>query len=540
VLGLDSVLDCQRDVCWTSTRSLLLRGWLQTSKTTTCTGVRVSQPLQGVAGQPDPLSELEAVRTALASEYDVLEELGRGGMAAVYLAHDRQLDRKIALKVLPRSLILDSAFVERFQREGRIAAQLEHPHIVPIYRVGREGDVIYLAMKHLRGGSLASLLKRQGKLSPAEVRRVLLQVGEALDCAWSRQIVHRDIKPENILFDEVGRCVVTDFGIAKSGAEHQLTGAGQSIGTPHYMSPEQARGIGTDVRSDLYSLGVVAYHCFAGKVPFDASDNMAILYAHVTKTLPTPALPTAEHESLYRIIQRLMAKNPAERIQSGRELLNALKGESPSQSPSATAEVDRLPSALWMRVDLVKESLATTGLVFLRHCRDFWLKRQRNPRAAAITSAAILVVLMGAYAMSGPGSARSLCPSGSEVSATNDSKSAQSTPAPFILLMDPVPQHVAGSELEVHYDVCGLPPGTPYRGRLRLSKQGDLLKKVFGDKSKPLVVAFQDRVDGPATRRHRNLDLDSTRPGSYTLELSVLDNRGRERKRLQTVLVTTQ
>jgi len=273
-------------------------------------------------------SELQALRRALSGEYEVLEELGRGGMAVVYLARDRQLDREVALKVLPPNLMLDAAFVERFQREGRIAAQLEHPHIVPIYRVGRQGDVIYLAMKHLRGGSLASLLKRQGQLSPAEVRRILLEVGDALGCAGSRHIVHRDIKPENILFDEAGRCVVTDFGIAKSAAETKLTGAGQSIGTPHYMSPEQARGVETDVRSDLYSLGVVAYHCLAGKVPFDAPDNIGVLYAHVTRTLPTPALPTPEHESVYRIIQRLVMKNPSERIQSGRELIAIVKGES--------------------------------------------------------------------------------------------------------------------------------------------------------------------------------------------------------------------
>ncbi len=206
----------------------------------------MSETVNRASLEPQALAELEAVRTALASEYDVLEELGRGGMAVVYRAHDRQLDREVALKVLPRNLVHDAGFVERFQREARIAAQLEHPHIVPIYRVGRQGDVIYFAMKHLRGGSLASLLKEKRRLPPAEVRRVLLEVGAALECSGSRQIAHRDIKPENILFDELGRCVVTDFGIAKSGSDNQLTGAGQSIGTPQYRSPEQARGAAAD------------------------------------------------------------------------------------------------------------------------------------------------------------------------------------------------------------------------------------------------------------------------------------------------------
>lgn len=472
-------------------------------------------------GQPERPSELEALRAALASEYEVLEELGRGGMATVYLAHDRQLQREVALKVLPRSLILDAAFVERFQREARIAARLEHPHIVPIYRVGRQDDVIYFAMKRLRGGSLAARLKHQGRLSPSELRRVLSEVGDALDSASSHQIVHRDIKPENILFDEAGRCVVTDFGIAKSAGESQLTGTGQSIGTPHYMSPEQARGLDTDVRSDLYSLGVVAYQCLAGKVPFDATDNMAILYAHVTKTVPTPALPTPEHESLYRVVQRLMAKNPAERIQSGKELLEVVRPVWAGVPTVETRVVLPAVGSVGYRVSL----LAPAGLALLRYCRHLWTRIQSQPRMAAVSGAAVILTLIGVYA-GGAGSAGSLCPTAPGVE--------------FLLLMDPVPQQASGSDVRISYDVCGLPAGTPYRGRLSLSRDGDLLKKVFGDKSRPLVVNFQDRVDGPATRRRRQLDLGATRPGSYTLELSVLDNRGRERKRVQKLVVTSE
>lgn len=484
--------------------------------------------MSGLDHQPEPGSqaELEALRRTLAQEYEVLEELGRGGMAVVYLARDRQLDREVALKVLPPRLMLDTAFVERFQREGRIAAQLEHPHIVPIYRVGREGDVIYFAMKHLRGGSLAALLKRQGRLSPGEVRRILLEVGDALDCAGSRHIVHRDIKPENILFDEAGRCVVTDFGIAKSAAETHLTGTGQSIGTPHYMSPEQARGVGIDIRSDLYSLGVVAYHCLAGKVPFDGADNMAILYAHVNKTLPTPALPTPEHASVFRIVQRLVAKNPADRIQSGRELIALLQSE-----PS--------PPASWATLPVYPDSsgasrfkmaaLMSAGRVLLGRCRDIFVAGKRHPRAIAITSGTIALIFMVAYARGSTGSSRSLCPPASRASATAQPE--------FLLLMDPVPHQALGSTLKISYDVCGLPPGTPYRARLRLSKEEDFLKKVFGDKSKPIVVTFQDRVDGTATRRSRKFDMGAAQAGAYNLELLVRDNRGRERRRVQSLSI---
>lgn len=500
----------------------------------------MSETVNRASLEPQALAELEAVRTGLASEYDVLEELGRGGMAVVYRAHDRQLDREVALKVLPRHLVHDAGFVERFQREARIAAQLEHPHIVPIYRVGRQGDVIYFAMKHLRGGSLASLLKEKRRLPPAEVRRVLLEVGAALDCSGSRQIAHRDIKPENILFDEVGRCVVTDFGIAKSGSDNQLTGAGQSIGTPRYMSPEQARGADTDVRSDLYSLGIVAYYCLTGKLPFDAPDTLAILLAHVTNSVPTPALPTAEHEELYRIIRKLVAKQPSKRVQTGRELVALLQGARAADATVPVAVVDASPSVSRILAGPRARSLmASASLALLTRGGGLWRKGKENPRTAGIVGGMVGLVLIGGYAIGAAGSPQSLCPTASNRSATAPSQGEQGpSAAAFLLLMDPIPQQSAGSDFAVYYDVCGLPAGTPYRVRLRLSKRGDLLKRMFGNGAKSLAVTVQDRVDGPATRRYSNLDLGSTPPGSYTLELSVLDNRGRERKRFQDVLVT--
>ena len=459
------------------------------------------------------------VRAALASEYDVLEELGRGGMAVVYRAHDRQLDREVALKVLPRNLLHDAVFVERFQREGRIAAQLEHPHIVPIYRVGRQGDVIYFAMKHLRGGSLASLLKRERRLPPAEVRRILLEVGDALDCAGFRHIVHRDIKPENILFDEAGRCVVTDFGIAKSANENQLTGTGQSIGTPHYMSPEQARGAGTDLRSDLYSLGIVAYHSLMGKVPFDGPDNLAILYAHVTTSLPVPALPTPEHESLYRIIRRLMAKQPSNRIQSGRELIRLLS-RVPSADSGSAATVEVAP--------VVTSSLPPAVRRVSAVLRETIRSLSRRQKRLALSALALISSALMAWSFIGSsGGGPSLCP-------------AASDSAGFLLLLDPVPSRPAGSDLEVFYDVCGLASGTTYSSRLRLSRQDEGLKKLFGGGSKPVIATFQERAEGPATRRRRTIGLEVVRPGPYTLELMVTDNRGRARRRAQTVLVTGQ
>src|ERR671910_477902 len=273
------------------------------------------------------LQEMDLVREALAAEYELVEELGRGGMAMVYRARDRHLEREVAIKVLPFSLAFDSEFVERFQREARTAAQLEHPNIIPIYRVGRSGRVIYFVMKFLRGGSVATVLGERRRLMPPEIRRLLLEAGSALGYAAQRGIVHRDIKPDNIMFDEFGQCVLTDFGIAKAASGQRLTGTGMSIGTPHYMSPEQARAQGIDGRSDIYSLGVVAYQALTGTVPYDGEDSFSIGYKHITEPVPVPQLITADERRVFEVIKRMLMKDPADRYQSCEELVASLQGQ---------------------------------------------------------------------------------------------------------------------------------------------------------------------------------------------------------------------
>jgi len=279
------------------------------------------------------LSEFDVAQEALGEEYEIIEELGRGGMAIVYLARERQLDREVAVKILPLSLAFDEEFVERFEQEARTAAQLEHPNIIPIYRVGQQGRISYFVMKFLRGRSLSELLAERGRLRPADIQRMLIETAGALGYAAERGIVHRDVKPDNFIFDEHGVCVVTDFGIAKAASAKRLTGTGMSIGTPHYMSPEQARAQALDGRSDLYSLGIVAYQCLTGTVPYDGEDSFSIGYAHIMDPLPTPTLVSAEERNLYRVIRGMMAKDPKDRFQSCQQVVDALRGDGPIPEP---------------------------------------------------------------------------------------------------------------------------------------------------------------------------------------------------------------
>ena len=303
----------------------------------------------GAIKDPQELTEIEMVRKELDEEYEILDELGRGGMAIVFKAKEKQLDREVAIKVLPFSLAFDKEFVERFQREARTSAKLEHPNIIPIYRVGKSGRVIYFVMKFLRGKPLSSVLAARGAgLPPAQIRSVLADVCRALAYAHKSGIVHRDIKPDNIMFDEHGHAVVTDFGIAKAASGGKLTGTGMSIGTPHYMSPEQAKAQALDGRSDIYSLGVVAYQCLTGGVPFDGEDSFSIGYKHIMEEIPAPPLENPEKRQLFEIIRKMMAKLPEQRFQNADELIGVLEGgRSVSFSTDATMA---LPSMAGVRL----------------------------------------------------------------------------------------------------------------------------------------------------------------------------------------------
>lgn len=269
--------------------------------------------------------ELTFFTASLAGQYDVEREIGRGGMGVVYLARDLRLDRLVAIKTLPAHLAGDSDVRERFLREARTAARLAHANIVPIHRADEIGGQVFFVMGYVDGDSLAAKLGG-GALSPRDAVPVLRDVANALGYAHKHGVVHRDVKTENILLDSAsGRAMVTDFGIARVTEAAPLTATGQVLGTVYYLSPEQVSGEPLDGRSDIYSLGVVAYATLSGKFPFDGPLASAVLVAHVTKQ-PPPLAVAAPHvpASLAIIVDRCLAKDPADRFQSCVDLDAAL------------------------------------------------------------------------------------------------------------------------------------------------------------------------------------------------------------------------
>ena len=271
--------------------------------------------------------------------YQIERELGHGGMSTVYLAVQESLGRQVALKVMAPALAADRSFGERFLREARTVAQLTHQNILAVYEFGSIEHTYYLAMEYVSDGDLKQRI-RQGALLPEAALEILKQVASALGYAHQKGFVHRDVKPENVLFREDGTAMLADFGIAKAlGSGTRMTAVGMSIGTPHYMSPEQARGKEVDGRSDLYSLGVVLYEMLTGRVPYDAEDTLAIAFAHVNDALPQ--FPAAL--SLYQpLLDLLLAKDPAGRFADAGDLIAAierLRSGQPIQRPASVTQV---------------------------------------------------------------------------------------------------------------------------------------------------------------------------------------------------------
>lgn len=256
--------------------------------------------------------------------YIIRTELGRGGMATVYRAFDPRFDREVAIKVLPREMLHDPQFRSRFEREIKLVAALEHASIVPVYDVGEENGQPYFVMRYMNGGSLSDLIQKGG-FSIQDTARIVEKIAQGLAYAHRKGIIHRDLKPDNILFDDNGEPFISDFGVAKlSEASGSLTGSGV-IGTPAYMSPEQAQGTEVDSRSDVYGLGVIVYQMLSGQQPYSADTPMGVVVKHITEPVPEilkvdPDLPP----EVDMIIKTAMAKDKTKRYATTIDLAKAL------------------------------------------------------------------------------------------------------------------------------------------------------------------------------------------------------------------------
>jgi serine/threonine protein kinase len=292
------------------------------------------------------------LKEALGDDYTIEGEIGRGGMGVVFRARDERLQRRVAIKVLPPELAFQKEIRERFTREAQTAARLSHPHIVPIHDVGEGKGLVYFIMGLVEGESLGGRLKRRGKLPPEEARRIMKETADALSAAHALSIIHRDIKPDNILLEGTrGRVMVTDFGIAKAvsaGTGHTLTGAGIAIGTPQFMSPEQAAGEKSiDGRSDIYSLGVVTYQMLTGDLPFSAPTVAGILMKQITE--PAPVIHERRSdvpEDLSLAVARCLEKDPEGRWPTADALRRSLENRTVgTYRPTTRTEAATRPRA---------------------------------------------------------------------------------------------------------------------------------------------------------------------------------------------------
>src|SRR5512141_730064 len=288
--------------------------------------------------------------------YRIISKIGQGGMATVYKAYQPSMDRNVAIKVLPTQLAESPEFVQRFKQEARTIARLEHPHILPVFDYGESDGTAYFVMRYLDAGTLKDRMQAGRPLALNEIDRIFTQLTDALSYAHTHGVVHRDLKPANALIDTEGNLFLTDFGIAKilESASPRLTQTDAIMGTPAYISPEQAQAQPVDQRSDIYSLGIILYEMVTGRVPFTADTPLAVILKHVSNPLPLPSSIKPDiPEAIEQVILKALAKNPDDRFDTVAEFAAAWKRalNARDSAPARYSGATIIPSARQTTLD---------------------------------------------------------------------------------------------------------------------------------------------------------------------------------------------
>jgi tetratricopeptide (TPR) repeat protein/predicted Ser/Thr protein kinase len=349
---------------------------LPLSDLTLATGVAGwSVPAGDVVVSPTKIAQLSA-GTVLGGRYEIVRLLGQGGMGAVYQAHDRELERQVALKIIRADMAANPEILKRFKQELILSRQVTHKNVIRIFDLGQADGIKFITMEYIEGEDLQSVLRREKKLDPKEAANIISQVCRALEAAHAEGVIHRDLKPQNVMLDKSGRAYVMDFGIARSVMTSGMTQTGALIGTPDYMSPEQAKGIPLDARSDLFTVGIIFYELLSGKAPFEADTTMGKLWKRTNE----PARPLSELDktippALSEIVRKCLEIEPEKRFASAAELLHQIETW---QGPTAGTRVDirhhgGLPAyAKWLGAGIVVSVLVA----------GFLLRTKINPQPA--------------------------------------------------------------------------------------------------------------------------------------------------------------
>ena len=324
---------------------------------------------------------MTVIGTLIGERFRLEEKVGSGGMSSVYRAFDPTLERQVAIKLMHRDISSDPDQLERFRREARAVARMNHPHVVTVIDAGEDDGAPYIVFEYVEGETLKERIRRQGRLPVAEAVAYAIEIARALECAHSHKLVHRDVKPQNVLIDRDGRAKVTDFGIARSMEAQGLTATGRVLGTTDYVSPEQALGHDVTEQSDIYSLGIVLYEMLTGEVPFRADTQVAVAMKHVREPLPDVQRRRPEvSAALAAVVERATAKETANRYATVAEMVHDLE-------EVLAIEAARTGSATGEATTVLRSLSGDTA--------DFAPARLRHPRRTLFLSIAVLAIVAG-------------------------------------------------------------------------------------------------------------------------------------------------